>query len=47
MEGGNSPEQGVLPVGKLEVIFCDFKAENNFVNLLVPFIGVRHKMQCA
>jgi hypothetical protein len=26
---------------KLEIIFCVFLAENNFVNALIPFIGVR------
>ena len=25
---------------KLEIIFCVFLAENNFVNALIPFIGV-------
>jgi hypothetical protein len=25
---------------KLEIIFCVFLAENNFVNTLIPFIGV-------
>jgi hypothetical protein len=27
-------------ISKLEVIPCDFQAKNNFVNLLIPFIGV-------
>jgi hypothetical protein len=26
---------------KLEIIFCAFIAENNFVNALIPFIVVR------
>jgi len=30
---------------KLEIIFCAFLAENNFVNLLIPFIGVRQYIQ--
>jgi hypothetical protein len=25
---------------KLEIIFCAFLAENNFVNAVIPFIGV-------
>jgi len=41
---------GYFPVSKLEIIFCDFlplkgvlkrAAENNFVNLLIPFIGIK------
>jgi len=30
-----------FPVSKLEIISCDFTAENNFVNLLIPFIGIK------
>ncbi len=30
-------------ISKLEIIFCVFPAENNFVNALIPFIGVRFK----
>ncbi len=29
---------------KLEVVFCDFQAENDFVNALIPFIGVRRNI---
>lgn len=28
-------------ISKLEIIFCAFLAENNFVNALIPFIGAR------
>ena len=34
---------GFLCFSKLEIIFCAFLAENNFVNLLIPFIGVRER----
>jgi hypothetical protein len=39
-----------FPVSQLEIISCDFPplkgvlkraAENNFVNLLIPFIGIK------
>jgi hypothetical protein len=31
----------VLSVSKLEIIFCSYLAENNFVNALIPIIGVK------
>ncbi len=34
---------GRSSLSKSEVISSDLRAENNFVNLLVPFIGVRQK----
>jgi hypothetical protein len=33
----------VVIISKLEVIFCAFLAENNFVNALILFIRVRIK----
>ncbi len=31
----------LLAVSTLEIIFCAFLAENYFVKVLIPFIGVR------
>jgi hypothetical protein len=37
---GKNKDKGIRTISKLEVIFCAFLADNNFVNALILFIRV-------